>query len=135
MNFNRALALVSWNPRYREGDFIFYVRGTGETGWWHDHSTNPMEHNEHHAEYDREAKVYRCRECRAEHRPTLPPKGWYHGGTLARVAHYYVHRGTYVSTACRTHTVFHSFDMVLTPASPDDARCKRCSSRSSRREK
>lgn len=33
----KEVALVSWNEVRREGEFVFCRRGTGETGWWHEH--------------------------------------------------------------------------------------------------
>ena len=48
-NFSQQLATVSWNEKFREGAFVFCRRGTGETGWWHQHDDdddyggNPMD--------------------------------------------------------------------------------------------
>ena len=45
----RATVTVSWREVRRDGDFVFCRRGTGETGWWHDHGNgedyggNPMD--------------------------------------------------------------------------------------------
>jgi hypothetical protein len=40
-NPERARALVSWKEigrkPTRDGEFVLCERGTGETGWWHDH--------------------------------------------------------------------------------------------------
>jgi hypothetical protein len=43
------IALVSWREVRREDEFVFCRRGTGETGWWHQHKDdedyggNPMD--------------------------------------------------------------------------------------------
>lgn len=62
MSFARDLALVSWREDYRDGNFVHMRRGTGETGWWHEHNDgtdyggNPMD-------YNRDTRAYVCRTC------------------------------------------------------------------------
>ena len=62
MNFASDLKLVSWNEVRRDGDFVFMRRGTGETGWWHDHNDG-TDYGGHPADYDRQSKKYKCRDC------------------------------------------------------------------------
>lgn len=63
----RAYATVSWQEVRRESDFVFMRRGTGETGWWHDHGDgedfggNPM---------DRQGNGFLiCRSCKRVWQP------------------------------------------------------------------
>ena len=55
-------ALVSWKEVNRVGSFVLMRRGTGETGWWHDHQDG-TDYGGHPMDYDRETKLYRCRDC------------------------------------------------------------------------
>ena len=60
-DFNRDLALVAWREVERVGDFIFMKRGTGETGWWHEHYGD--DDLSHPMDYDRKKRSYICRDC------------------------------------------------------------------------
>ena len=66
MRFSREFALVSWNEVSRTGSFVFCRRGTGETGWWHDHNdgtdygVNPADRQESKLQHE---KIYKCRSC------------------------------------------------------------------------
>lgn len=61
----RAIDLVSWREVQRvsvqRGEMVFCRRGTGETGWWHDHKDdkdyggNPMD--------ERPDGTLECRRC------------------------------------------------------------------------
>ena len=49
----RATATVSWREVRRDGDFVFCRRGTGETGWWHDHGNGEDYGGEPHGSHQR----------------------------------------------------------------------------------
>lgn len=63
---NRDFALVSWREVSRTGSFVFCRRGTGETGWWHQHADdpdyggNPADGNSRPGQHER---IYKCRTC------------------------------------------------------------------------
>lgn len=68
MSFERDLALVSWRKVQTVGDFVFMKRGTGETGWWHDHRDG-TEYGDHPMDWNSEMKQHICRDCSKGFRP------------------------------------------------------------------
>ena len=71
MSREQMISMVAWTEVRREGDFVFMRRGTGETGWWHDHK-DETDYGSHPMDYDREAskgtgiRKYTCRTCGAK---------------------------------------------------------------------
>jgi len=61
----RARELVSWTEVHREarhdGEFVFCRRGTGETGWWHDHKDGE-DHGGNPMDVKRDGTL-ECRKC------------------------------------------------------------------------
>jgi len=61
--FEKALATVSWYPKFELNGFVFYRRGTGETMWQHKHGDDP--NKESHARYNyAETKPERAYVCK-----------------------------------------------------------------------
>jgi hypothetical protein len=64
MNLPHGYHTVAWYEQFKHRDFVFMRRGTGETGWWHQHEGeadyggNPMD-------YKRTMSAYECRTCGA----------------------------------------------------------------------
>ena len=60
--FAQQYASVSWREVFRHGPFVFMRRGTGETGWWHQHDDeddcggNPMD-------FKKDEAAVVCRSC------------------------------------------------------------------------
>jgi hypothetical protein len=58
---NDGYKIVSWTETRRKGKYVMMTRGTGETGWWYDCSSDDFGNNP--MDYDRELRSYTCRTC------------------------------------------------------------------------
>lgn len=61
MSSLKEYGTVAWREVSRIGDFVFMKRGTGQTGYWHEHDDGSYAGNP--CDYNRQSNKYVCRSC------------------------------------------------------------------------